>query len=381
MKSKKELKSKARENANVYERVEQALLNSGIVSEEIVYPDDKHREILIHVNKLFGRGNSPAKTNYVNQLIGRGVLPKNAHKIIRDRQLIFRRKYRTESNNSGIVSGENVNEPVDFYGLTPEDIERRNRMASRVGGRVYQDIKSLRQNNSKRKFPQLPKDKDIVEKALLNSGIVSEEIVDEPVDPNVLTPKEIKQRKRDASLVRGYIYQQIKSLRQRGKDSRRSNNSKPKLPKKGIVEKALLNSGIVSEEIVNPDNRGTMTKAEIIKRDRIARSRKVKAKIRATKGNDTDENARYRYATFITMMMRGGKKGAAQPGEKRRTKKSKKAKAAPKKKEKTAEQKLKDQKKLIRSLDRGRDEAKKKARKAEAAAKKITKSRKSKGRA
>jgi hypothetical protein len=36
---------------------------------------------------------------------------------------------------------------------------------------------------------------------------------------------------------------------------------------------------------------------------------------------------------------------------------------------------------LIRSLDRGRDEAKKKARKAEAAAKKITKSRKSKGRA
>jgi hypothetical protein len=140
------------------------------------------------------------------------------------------------------------------------------------------------------------------------------------------------------------------------------------------VEQALLNSGIVSEEIVNPDNRGTMTKAEIIKRDRIARSRKVKAKIRATKGNDTDENARYRYATFITMMMRGGKKGAAQPGEKRRTKKAKKAKAAPKKKEKTAAQKLKDQKKLISTLDRGR-------KKARAAAKKITKSRKSKGRA
>jgi hypothetical protein len=228
-----------------------------------------------------------------------------------------------------------------------------------------------------------------VEQALLNSGIVSEEIVNEPVDPNVLTPKEIKLRNRMASRVRGQVPikprnevgsvnfltpEQIEVLRQRGKDSRRSNNSKPKLPKKGIVEKALLNSGIVSEEIVNPDNRGTMTKAEIIKRDRIARSRKVKAKIRATKGNDTDENARYRYATFITMMMRGGKKGAAQPGEKRRTKKSKKAKAAPKKKEKTAAQKLKDQKKLIGTLDRGR-------KKARAAAKKITKSRKSKGRA
>lgn len=97
------------------------------------------------------------------------------------------------------------------------------------------------------------------------------------------------------------------------------------------VEQALLNSGILSEEIVNSDNRGTMTKAEIIKRDRIARSSKVRAKIRAIKGKDTDENARFRYATFITMSMRGGKKGAAQPGEKRRTKKVKKAKAAAKK--------------------------------------------------
>lgn len=89
------------------------------------------------------------------------------------------------------------------------------------------------------------------------------------------------------------------------------------------IEKALFKAGILSEEIVNPDNKGTMTKAEIIKRDRIARSPDVRAKVRAQKGKDTDENARYRYATFITMAMRGGKKGAAQPGEKRRTKKRK----------------------------------------------------------
>lgn len=147
------------------------------------------------------------------------------------------------------------------------------------------------------------------------------------------------------------------------------------------VEQALLNSGILSEEIVNPDNRGTMTKAEIIKRDRIARSPSVKKKIMAIKGKDNKKNAEHRYATFIIMNMRGGKKGAVQPGEKRRTKKAKKAKAAPKNKEKTAAQKLKDQKKLIRALDRGRNEAKNKARKAKAAAKKITRSRKSKGRA
>jgi len=141
------------------------------------------------------------------------------------------------------------------------------------------------------------------------------------------------------------------------------------------VEKALLKAGILSEEIVNPDNRGTMTKAEIIKRDRIARSSKVRAKIRAIKGKDTDENARFRYATFITMNMRGGKKGAVQPGEKRRTKKTKKksnkkvvAKKAAKlvkkkrsKKEQTPEQKLKTAKKLVAGLDRGREQARRRA--------------------
>lgn len=93
------------------------------------------------------------------------------------------------------------------------------------------------------------------------------------------------------------------------------------------VEQALIKSGLLSEEIVNPDNRGTMTKAEIIKRDRIAKSPKVRARIRAIKGKDTDINARHRYATFIIMNMRGGKKGAVQPGEKRRTKKKPKAAA------------------------------------------------------
>jgi len=160
------------------------------------------------------------------------------------------------------------------------------------------------------------------------------------------------------------------------------------------VEKALLNAGILSEEIVNPDNRGTMTKAELIKRDRIARSPDVRAKIRAVKGNDNDENARHRYATFITIAMRGGKKGAVQPGEKRRTKKRKpKAKArtqkdvanqlrkkekkkqkakkaarkvvkkkTAKKKERTPEQKFKAAKKLIATLDRGRKQLRRRSR-------------------
>lgn len=126
------------------------------------------------------------------------------------------------------------------------------------------------------------------------------------------------------------------------------------------VEYALIKAGILSEEIVNPDNRGTMTKAEIIKRDRIARSASVRAKIKAIKGNDTPLNARHRYATFIIMNMRGGKKGAVQPGEKRRTKKSKKSKKGSKK-ELTASQKLKAAKKLVRGLDKAREAARKRA--------------------
>ena len=125
------------------------------------------------------------------------------------------------------------------------------------------------------------------------------------------------------------------------------------------VEKALLNAGILSEEIVNPDNRGTMTTGEIISRDRKARSPKVTKNVRAQKGNDTEENAKFRFATWLQIRMRGGKKGAVQPGEKRRTKKRKpKAKARTQKvvasQVKKKQQKQKKAKRAARKVARRR---------------------------
>jgi len=57
----------------------------------------------------------------------------------------------------------------------------------------------------------------------------------------------------------------------------------------------------INEEIVNAKHAGTMTKKEIKSRDKIAK--KVKAK--PIKGKDTEENAKYRLATYIELRKRG----------------------------------------------------------------------------
>jgi hypothetical protein len=57
---------------------------------------------------------------------------------------------------------------------------------------------------------------------------------------------------------------------------------------------------LLTEEIVNIKNKGTMTKGEISDRDRLAK--RVKAK--AIKGKDTEQNAQYRLATHITLKNR-----------------------------------------------------------------------------
>jgi hypothetical protein len=74
----------------------------------------------------------------------------------------------------------------------------------------------------------------------------------------------------------------------------------------------------VNEEIVNAKHAGTMTKKEIKSRDKIAK--KVKAK--PIKGKDTEENAKYRLATFIELRKRGQEpKGKAPKKGKKKKKK------------------------------------------------------------
>jgi len=62
----------------------------------------------------------------------------------------------------------------------------------------------------------------------------------------------------------------------------------------------------VVEEIVNMRNAGSMTDAEIAKRDRLAKKLK---NIKAIKGSDSEKNAKFRYATFIVLRNRKKEKG------------------------------------------------------------------------
>lgn len=65
----------------------------------------------------------------------------------------------------------------------------------------------------------------------------------------------------------------------------------------------------IIEEIVNAHHAGTMTKKEIKSRDKTAK--KVKAK--PIKGKDTEENARYRLATYIELRKRGAEPKGKKP--------------------------------------------------------------------
>jgi hypothetical protein len=59
-------------------------------------------------------------------------------------------------------------------------------------------------------------------------------------------------------------------------------------------------SSFIREEIVNVRNKGSMSNEEISSRDRLAK----RIKARAIKGKDTELNARYRLATYITLKNR-----------------------------------------------------------------------------
>lgn len=76
----------------------------------------------------------------------------------------------------------------------------------------------------------------------------------------------------------------------------------------------------VSEEVVNPQHKGTMTAKEIKRRDEIAKTAK---NIVAIKPGDTDKNARFRYATYIVLNRRK-KEGKGKKEETNKKKKTKK---------------------------------------------------------
>jgi hypothetical protein len=88
-----------------------------------------------------------------------------------------------------------------------------------------------------------------------------------------------------------------------GVTARRSPNTKPEtlMASYDYFHQALKNKySFIREEIVNVRNKGSMSNEEISSRDRLAK----RVKARAIKGKDTELNARYRLATYITLKNR-----------------------------------------------------------------------------
>ena len=78
---------------------------------------------------------------------------------------------------------------------------------------------------------------------------------------------------------------------------------------------------LIFEEVVNKRNKGTMSQKEIAERDSLAK--RVKG-IKAIKGNDSEKNAKYRYATYVMMRKREGKEGGKSKSNSKRKKSKKK---------------------------------------------------------
>lgn len=77
--------------------------------------------------------------------------------------------------------------------------------------------------------------------------------------------------------------------------------------------KGLFFDNTISEEVVNKDHKGTMSKAEIKKRDEIAAKMRKRGNIKRIKTDerlDSQEEAEYRTATFQVLAMRKGKRKA-----------------------------------------------------------------------
>ena len=82
--------------------------------------------------------------------------------------------------------------------------------------------------------------------------------------------------------------------------------------KRFVVENAINN--LMSEEVVNQSNAGTMTPSEISSRDRIAKGLK---NVKSVKRGDSLRDAKYRLATFIQLKKRGKEGKSKKKGKKK----------------------------------------------------------------
>jgi hypothetical protein len=147
---------------------------------------------------------------------------------------------------------------------------------------------------------------DITNLKFIENNIIHEYAQMEELQERSLTPAETKKKE--------HI---VMSMKGRMKDLLNRFGSKNKAMSYiyGAATAAAKKS--VNEEIVNAKHAGTMTKKEIKSRDKIAK--KVKAK--PIKGKDTEENAKYRLATFIELRKRGQEPKGKAPKKSKKKKK------------------------------------------------------------
>lgn len=69
--------------------------------------------------------------------------------------------------------------------------------------------------------------------------------------------------------------------------------------KMALESRILGGLNLLFEEIVNPENKGKMSKAMILRRDRCAKNKKVRAYVQIQNPNDKNiDNAVHRYCTW-----------------------------------------------------------------------------------
>ena len=149
---------------------------------------------------------------------------------------------------------------------------------------------------------------DITNLKFIENNVINEYTKMEELQERSLTPAEEKKKEHIVKSMKG----RMKSLLNRFGSVKRV-----KSYIYGAATAAAKKS--VNEEIVNAKHAGTMSKKEIKSRDRIAK--KVKAK--PIKGNDTEENAKYRLATYIELRKRGQEPKGKAPKKGKKKKKKK----------------------------------------------------------
>lgn len=205
-------------------------------------------------------------------------------------------EFKTKKGFLKIASNESIKEGKEFELLTNAE----------TVGVSYDDILSIKTINNG----------DVVEYSVLNEG------ENKPTNPSLWAKAKALAKSKFKVYPSAYANGWASKWYKKRGGGWRSVNEEIGNKNEPLTEELRKRASVlfdklfqVNEEIVNAKHAGTMTKKEIKSRDKIAK--RVKAK--PIKGKDTEENAKYRLATYIELR----KRGQEPKGKKKKVKKKK----------------------------------------------------------